>query len=260
MSQTSPVPVPSAAYQTHLNPPMYQSNQRRPSNLAPVTPMGGYQASPATHPYSATQPAPYAAYSANRLPAAPVYNPHAPRPAEVFHLVDTANSAIPEDIRRQFHCDEDGHILFFTAPPLDIIPATQPKLGHSLKYLAAKEDRQKKVTERKRKLAEDQKQRDEEAKRRRADEETALAARVEALAPKAIACMLQRVASGTDELYQMPSHDQADSSRAAAVEACESRIQADRLARQQIEQIQAQSRKDGFVSLKGSAMYLGDGR
>lgn len=260
MSQTSPVPVPSAAYQTHLNPPMYQSNQRRPSNLAPVTPMGGYQASPATHPYSATQPAPYAAYSANRLPAAPVYNPHAPREAEVFHLVDTANSAIPEDIRRQFHCDEDGHILFFTAPPLDIIPATQPKLGHSLKYLAAKEDRQKKVTERKRKLAEDQKQRDEEAKRRRADEETALAARVEALAPKAIACMLQRVASGTDELYQMPSHDQADSSRAAAVEACESRIQADRLARQQIEQIQAQSRKDGFVSLKGSAMYLGDGR
>lgn len=261
MSQTSPVPVPSAAYQTQMNPQMYQLNQRRPSSLAPQTPVGGYQASPAGHTYSAAQSSPYGAYSTNRLPApapAPVYNPNAPRPVEVFHLVENANSAIPEDIRRQFHCDERGHVLFFSAPPLDIIPATQPRLGHSLKYLAAKEERQKKVAERKRKLAEDQKQRDEEAKRRRADEETALAARVETLAPKAIASLLRGVASGTDELYRALSPDQADSARAAAVEACESRVQADRLVRQQTAQIQTQSRNEGYVSLKGSAMYLGD--
>lgn len=259
MSQGSPVPVPAAAYQAQMNPQMYQHSQRRPSNLAPQTPLGAYQAPPAAHPYSSAQPTPYGAYSANRLPApVPVYNPNAPRPVEVFHLVDIANSAIPDDIRRQFHCDERGHILFFSAPPLDIIPATQPKLGHSLKYLAAKEERQKKVSERKRKRAEEQKQRDEEAKRQRADEETALAARVEALAPKAIACMLQQVASGTDELYQTLSHDAADKARAVATEAREGRIQADRLARQQTAQIQAQSKNEGYVNLKGSAMYLGD--
>lgn len=227
MNQGSPAPVPAAAYPAQMNPQTYQHNQRRPSNLAPQTPAGTYQTSPAAHTYSTAQPSPYGAYSTNRLPApAAVYNPNAPRPVEVFHLVDSANSAIPDDIRRQFHCDERGHVLFFSAPPLDIIPATQPKLGHSLKYLAAKEERQKKVAERKRKREEDQKQRDDEAKRQRADEETALVARVEALAPKAIACMLQQVASGTDELYQALSQDQ-HSTRAAAAEARESRVHAD---------------------------------
>lgn len=260
MNQTSPVPVPSAAYQTQMNPQMYQPNQRRTSSFVPQTPAGAYQASPAAHPYSAAQPSPYGPYSTNRLhaAAAPVYNPNAPRPVEVFHLGEAANAAIPEDIRKQFHCDERGHVLFFSAPPLDIIPPTQPKLGHSLKYLAAKEERQKKATERKRKLAEDQSQRDEEAKRLRANEETALAARVEALTPKAIECMLQHIASGTDELYKAFYRDQAASARTADNKARENRIQTDGLARQQTAQIQAQSNHGGFVSLKGSAMYLGD--
>lgn len=258
MSQTSPVSVPSAAYQTQMQ-QAYQSSPRRLSNLAPQTPLGSYQASPAAHPYTAAQPSPYGGHPTNRLPgAAPVYNPNAPRPVEVFHLVENANLAIPEDIRRQFHCDERGHVLFFSAPPLDIIPATQPNLGHSLKYLAVKDERQRKVAERKRKLAEDQKQRDEEAKRQRADEESRLAARVEALAPKAVASMLQHIASGTNELYQALSPDHPDSARAAAEKVCGTRVEADRLAHQQTLQIQAQSRKEGDVSLKRSAMYLGE--
>lgn len=262
MNQTSPVPIPSAAYQTPMNPQMYQPNQRRTSSFVPQTPTGAYQAPPAAHPYSAARPSPtpYGPYSTNRLQpaAAPVYNPNAPRPVEVFHLVDAANAAIPEDIRKQFHCDERGHVLFFSAPPLDIIPPFQPQLGHSLKYLASKEERQKNVTERKRKLAENQKQRDEEAKRQRADEETALAARVQDLIPKAIETLLQQVSSGTDELYQGIYQDEADSARAADTRARDSIIQIDRLAHQQTAQIQAQSSNEGFVNLKGTAMYLDD--
>lgn len=262
MNQSSPVPIPSAAYQGQMNPQMYQPNQRRTSSFVPQAPAAGYQASPVAHPYSAAQPSPspYSSYSANRLhtAAAPVYNPNAPRPVEVFHLVDAANAAIPEDIRKQFHCDERGHVLFFSAPPLDIIPPFQPKLGHSLKYLAAKEERQKNVAERKRKLAEDQKQRNEEAKRQRADGETELAARVEALIPKAIESMFQQVSAGTDELYNGFYQDEADSARAADVRAREGRIQVDQLARQQTAQIQAQSLNEAFVNLKGTAMYLGD--
>lgn len=75
------------------------------------------------------------------------YNP--PRPVEVYHLSDVANASIPISIREQFHRDEQGRILFFTAPPLDVSPvpeATKKQLGHSLKYLAAKarEKREKK--------------------------------------------------------------------------------------------------------------------
>ena len=244
-----------------MNPQMYQGpNQRRPSNFMPQTPVSAYQASPAPQPFSAVQPTSYGApYSTNRLQTtAPVYNPNAPRTVEVFHLSDAANLAIPEDIRQQFHCDERGHVLFFSAPPLDIIEPIQPKLAHSLKYLARKEERQKIVTERKRKREEEVKQRSEEEKRRRADEETELAARVEALAPKAIGCMVKQIVAGTEELYKLFHQNHADSARAADMKARERRILADRLAHQQTEQIQAQSKKEDFVNLKGSALYLGD--
>jgi chromatin structure-remodeling complex subunit RSC1/2 len=245
-----------------MNPQMYQGpNQRRPSNFMPQTPTANYQASPAPVPYSAAQPVQYGAYPTNRVPptaAAPIYNPNAPRPIEVYHLNDAANGAIPADIRSQFHCDAQGHVLFFSVPPLDLIPPAEQKLSHSLKYLASKEERAKKVAERKRKLAEEQREREEAAKRQRADEETALAARIEALTPKAIESMVQQVVSGTDKFYKSLYGDQAESVRAADEKVRESRIQADRANGQLIAQILAQTKDGGFVSLKGSAMYLGD--
>ncbi|KAJ5114609.1 hypothetical protein NUU61_000368 [Penicillium alfredii] len=257
-AQTSPAPVPSPAFQSQMaSAQMYQASlPRRPSNFAPQTPVGAYQASPA---YSAAQPSPYAPYSTNRLNASqPAYNPNAPRTVEVFHLSDAANATIPADVRDQFHCDDRGRVLFFSAPPLDIIPATQQKLGHSLKYLATKEERQKKVEERKRKVAEDRKDREDAAKRRRADEETALASRVEALAGKAVEAMVHQIVDGTDQLYRALYHDQADKVRNADIKTQERRVQADRLVQGQISRIQAQSTGDEFVDLKSSAMYLGD--
>lgn len=66
------------------------------------------------------------------------YNP--PRPQEVYRVTDSVNAQIGEDIRRQFHCDDNGNILFFTAPPQDtpLVPERARTLGHSVKYLAAK--------------------------------------------------------------------------------------------------------------------------
>ncbi|KAI9707144.1 MAG: hypothetical protein M1836_000104 [Candelina mexicana] len=67
------------------------------------------------------------------------YNP--PKQPEVYHLSDSANASIPEDIREQFHRDEHGRILFYTTPPL-VTEASVPKngqaLGHTVKYLAEK--------------------------------------------------------------------------------------------------------------------------
>lgn len=261
VAQTSPVPVHQAPYQAQMNPQMYQGpNQRRPSNFVPQTPTAAYQASPAAPAYSAAQPSPYGNYPPTRVhpTAAPVYNPNAPRPIEVYHLNDAANSAIPADIRSQFHCDAQGHVLFFAVPPLDLIPPSEQKLGHSLKYLASKEERAKKVAEHKRKRAEEQREREEAAKRKRIDEETALAGQIADLTPKTIESMVQQVVSATDDLYKAVYGDQADSVRVADEKARESRIQADRAKSQLIAQIQAQTKDEGFVSLKGSAMYLGD--
>lgn len=78
------------------------------------------------------------------------YNP--PRPVEVYTLDDRANASIPYDIREQFHHDEYGKVIFFTAPPLDVDPIPEEKhtLGHSLRYLADKA-RNKEEDEKKRK-------------------------------------------------------------------------------------------------------------
>jgi chromatin structure-remodeling complex subunit RSC1/2 len=243
--------TPSQAYQASL--------QRRASNFAtPQTPAGAYQASPVAQPYSAVQPSPYTGYSQNRMQAPPaVYNPNAPRPVEVFHLSDAANAAIPEDIRHQFHCDDQGRVLFFSTPPVDFIPPSNPKLGHSLKYLATKEEHQKKVAERKRKLADEQAEHDEAAKRHRADVETNLAARVQGLTGKAFETLVQRVVSGTGQLLDSLHGAQYDG--AMDVDGLRERgALADRLAKEQTRQIQAQSTTESLVNLKGTALYLGE--
>lgn len=259
--QQSPVAVPPVAYQQPQVPPaqMYQpALQRRASGFAPHTPNAPFQTPGMPHPYAAAQPSPYTPYQTNRMqvPPASMYNPNAPRPIEVFHLSDAANAAIPADIREQFHCDDYGHVLFFSSPPLDITPSVQQKLGHSLKYLAAKEERRKLVEAQKRKEREEQEEREKSAKRQRADEETALAARVEALTSKAVDVMTNQVMKGTDTIYEILYHDNAPKAKEADAKAREQRLLAEKAARRITAQIQAQSEKASFVSLKGSALYM----
>ncbi|KAJ5885302.1 Bromodomain [Penicillium taxi] len=255
MAQSAPVPIPSAIYQAQMNQRMFPSGiDPRPANFVQQAPTAAYRPYPVAQPLST-----YEQYPANRVHSgATVYNPNAPRTVEVFHLSDAANASIPADIREQFHCDDQGRVLFFASPPLDIIPASQPRLSHSLKYLATQQERQKKVAERKRKIKEEVNKREEEAKRQRVDEEAALDARINALIPKAVECMVKQVDSGTDELYKTMFQDQADLARVTDAKARESRIQADDLVRQQLTQIQTNSNNERYVNLKGNAMYLGD--
>ena len=85
-------------------------------------------------------------------------NYKAPNPVEVYHLSDGANSHIPPDIRAQFQCDEQGRVLWFTAPPLNTISvaeeAQKNTAGHSIKYLAAKARRDKLIAEKRKRDAE----------------------------------------------------------------------------------------------------------
>ncbi|RAL08414.1 putative RSC complex subunit (RSC1) [Aspergillus homomorphus CBS 101889] len=262
--QSSPASVPPMAFSQPRVPPSqpYQhGSSRRSSGFVPQTPHpGAYQAPVVSHPFSTTQSTPYMPLQANRLhgPPANSFNPNAPRPIEVFHLSDTANAAIPADIREQFHCDDQGHVLFFSAPPLDIIPSYQQKLGHSLKYLAAKEERRRVVETKKRKEAQDQEAQKAIAKRQRADEKDALATQVEMLTVKALDTMTSHIQAGTDKLYEILYQDRAETARQADTMAHEQWKTADQISREKTAHIQAHSQNAKFISLKGSAMYMAD--
>lgn len=79
-------------------------------------------------------------YAGVQQPAHHTYK--APNPVEVYILNDHANASIPEDIRAQFQRDEQGRVLFFTAPPVNtepvVIKGPAKTLGHSARYLAGK--------------------------------------------------------------------------------------------------------------------------
>ncbi|KAL4951332.1 hypothetical protein BDW69DRAFT_40758 [Aspergillus filifer] len=256
----SPVPVPPISYHQAQPSQVYQPalQQRRPSGFMNQSPMPGAYQGPATPiAYNVPQASQYTPYQMGRGQGLPnAYNPNAPRPIEVFHLSDTANAAIPADIRDQFHCDDQGHVLFFSSPPLDIGSTVQQKLGHSLKYLAAKEERRKLVEAKKRKESTEQEEREKAIKRQRADEESALAVKAEAAVEKAVDVMAKEILNGTDQIYKALYQDQAEVAREADAKAREQRILADRTAQAKISQIQGSSTKPSFVNLKGSGMYL----
>ena len=142
----------SAMPQTPLYQPQNAYNQYAPATT-PVTqqpnPLATYNHYQSSH--NASRPAP--PLSTSHTTHANAYNP--PRPTEVYTLAEAANSSIPADIRAQFHHDEYGKVIFFTAPPLDVdpVPEDVQSLGHSLRYLADKA-RHKEEDEKKRRARE----------------------------------------------------------------------------------------------------------
>lgn len=210
VASTTGVPAAVAASQSYQLPqsPMavpYQSPlSMRPNAYTPPAPHAlSHQTSLATPQYPMQQSASHPTYSANRLQAPPpqVYNPNAPRPIEVFHLGDAVNSAIPAAIREQFQRDEHGRVLFFSTPPLDMVPTASKRVCHSLKYLAAREERSRLIDEKKRKMAAENEQREDNAKRRHADESIALAAKVEDLTEKAWSLLSSQISASRDGFY-----------------------------------------------------------
>ena len=111
---------------------------------------------------------------ASNAHAGNVYN--APRAPEVYTLADGVDAAIPEDVREQFQRDEQGRVLFFTAPPINRphngVAEQYASLGHSVNHLAniskLREERRRKRKERDEALALEQ-----EANKKRAAEEAA---------------------------------------------------------------------------------------
>ena len=208
---------------TSFNPPQGNTAQSYGSSL-PQYHQHSASPAPVHHPHqyaqapnSYTQPHPAAASSAhldhyatpNRYVNPRVAGPSVPaqRLPEVGHLPENANLAIPEETRNQFQQDENGHVLWFAAPPVDTLPPAKPHsaIGHTAKYLAEKIRRRKALTEKRKAegLAEGEEMQPQiVVKKARYGVDGDLQQQIDELTVKALWRWNEQMQEGTDRIYQ----------------------------------------------------------
>jgi len=211
----SPSPAPALHHQTSYGSqgsghhaavpqtPLYQPQHYNQYPQAASTPVAQHANPLANYNhYQSPAPRPVVPMATPHASAANAYNP--PRAAEVYTLADGPNQAIPADIRAQFHHDEYGRVIFYTAPPLDVnpVPEETRALGHSLRYLADKA-RGKEELEKKRKAraAQLEIEATEKMKRLKAGNESKKEFLLEQKV-KALSTWSEQMEKGTDELYK----------------------------------------------------------
>ncbi|KAB8343207.1 hypothetical protein FH972_022797 [Carpinus fangiana] len=194
------VPTPQSAAA-----PMQRPYQPQASPAArPIPGMGsGYSAH---GPQTNTVPRPQQASNyapQNRYQQGGTYssgNYQAPQPIEVYTLNDAGNAAIPLDIREQFHRDEYGRVLFFTSPPLDVLPPRKEgaAVGHSARYLAAKIKRDKVLKEKRKRDEDEREAQEQERAKARKLEAGAHAQKAETVRQKALGLWQQQLREATE--------------------------------------------------------------
>ena len=231
----------------HFAPHAYPPQQYAPQPQAQAPPPIHYQTPNHIAPafeqhHRPVHPAPPAMPPA-RQPMAPAHNiaalPHAnahaghvynvPRAPEVYTLAENVDAAIPKEVREQFQRDENGRVLFFTAPPLGR-PASRVAepyagLGHSVSHLASikalREERARKRKERDEALARERDatkkqaaQAEADARRRAESEERAQAEMME----KVLLGWSAAMDRGTKQLEESLGPDWKDAMRRARTE------------------------------------------
>ncbi|KAF2641506.1 Bromodomain-containing protein [Massarina eburnea CBS 473.64] len=225
----SPMPVPTpqphhaqVAYTPTHHPhhqPQYHTHSQSPAphvSHQPVAQAPGYQPITPHLPFATPQAqAPVTQFATPRMAQqyqqppvvhqAPV-GYKAPQPVEVYTLPDHANASIPADIREQFHRDDQGRVLFFTAPPVNtsrIVPKEGQALGHSASFLAAKQRRDGLIAAKRKADEANAASREESAKKARVESERKLLKDIEELRIKAVHAMEDQLALATKRDYQM---------------------------------------------------------
>ncbi|KAA8636182.1 hypothetical protein SMACR_03530 [Sordaria macrospora] len=154
-----PIGVP-VAHHPHSHP--------QPSPIAPnfPTPNRHHQPPPMGTPIQQHAPA-MPQQLAPGPSAGNTYN--APRAPETYTLAENIDSEIPEEVKKQFQTDDQGRVLFFTAPPLNRpsirnggVAEQYAGLGHSVHWESIKtlrEERRRKRKERDEALQEEENKR-----------------------------------------------------------------------------------------------------
>lgn len=216
---TAPTPTPihqSQASYTPQQPQHLHQHSASPAPLQhlppsqpgtfppPLTPHASFTAQqPAPQPNQYSTPQTTNAYQQPGGRAAPS-GYKAPPLVEAYCLNDQANLSIPEDVRKQFHRDEQGRVLFFTVPPLDPLPPVKDgaALGHSVRYLAAKAKREALRREKRGRDEREPEQDNGARKRARLESKAALDKDVAKLAGKAMAALEGQLADAVRADYR----------------------------------------------------------
>jgi len=187
----SPAPRPPSAVQ-----PVTYAQPQTPQTQPVTAPRPAVPAVPATYqqtPASSTIPPAPSTYA----PRPTTANYRDPPPIEVYILPDQANLSIPPEVREQYQRDEQGRVLFFTAPPVAAEDAGSAAKGHSIRYLAAKARRREEL-EKKRKERELEKQQEERVtKKAKLEVNVQTVHEVDEMKRRALGMLEQQLASST---------------------------------------------------------------
>lgn len=196
-SATHPfAPGSSNVTQQQAQPLPYPNQQ-----IQPTTNIGNHQATynPAAVAQSHARPVQNVAHSAQ-------YNPYQAIPnithriAETYVLPEVANESIPLEIRQQFPRDEQGRVLFFTQPPVDMKHGpTRTVIGEGSQPLQHSQEYLERQALRKRKLEDIQ---NKQVKSRKMGEETVTNAQMEVSDRLDTSSTRQAFAAMADEVKQ----------------------------------------------------------
>ncbi|KAK3207343.1 hypothetical protein GRF29_103g725202 [Pseudopithomyces chartarum] len=223
----SPMPAPTpqpphmaVAYNGSL--PNYNTHSQSPAPFAhqPIPQSSGYQPITPSLPLSTPQPAAAIPQYATPRPAPSYQQPmmqqppsgyRAPQPVEVYVLPDHANASIPADVREQFQQDDQGRVLFFTAPPINnpgFVKDDGQAIGHSARYLAMKAKREAQRAAKRKADEAGAAAREEAAKKAHVEAEEKLQKDVAALRTKAIHALEDQLAYATETGLRTTSGDE----------------------------------------------------
>lgn len=134
--------------------------------------------------------------------------------AEAFVLPEAVDSTIPEELRKHYHRDDQGRVLFFTAPSVGHAPATSSEadnvraapeyegLGHSVRYLSGLEQfREERRLKRKARDEQLENERRDAAVQQEAEREAA-AAQLYHAAGEALGGFVQWMNDGTKLMFE----------------------------------------------------------
>ena len=223
----SPMPAPTpqpphmaVAYNGSL--PNYNTHSQSPAPFVhqPIPQSSGYQPITPSLPLSTPQPAAAIPQYATPRPAPSYQQPmmqqppsgyRAPQPVEVYVLPDHANASIPADVREQFQQDDQGRVLFFTAPPINnpgFVKDDGQAIGHSARYLAMKAKREAQRAAKRKADEAGAAAREEAAKKAHVEAEEKLQKDVAALRTKAIHALEDQLAYATETGLRTISGDE----------------------------------------------------
>ncbi|KAL8739215.1 MAG: hypothetical protein Q9181_000106 [Wetmoreana brouardii] len=143
-------------------------------------------------------PAPY------RAAAAPGTTANSVRPHEIFRLSEQANAQIPEEVRKLYQQDEHGNVLFFTAPPVDVLPPTKEgsAMGHTARYLAEKLRRKIALKEKRKAEGLPEDYDEPKPKKVKPEMDEDLTGQINNMRDKALRILIDQMQEGTEAIYK----------------------------------------------------------